>query len=578
MPRVEAGISTLEPPGLKINDAGQPYSERFRDIYSSASGALEQAQAVFLAGVDLPNRWQNKSRHCVLELGFGLGNNFIATYRAWLADPKRCDVLDYVGIEAFPVSAQDWGQLPKSTDQSCAALFEALVQQWPRPVEAGFHLLEFEQGRVRLVLIFWDVLKALVELDCPVHSVYLDGFAPQKNPQMWDAAVISGFRRLMVSDGRLASYSVAGSLRAALTNAGFIVQRRPGFASKKQRLEGRIAIGRTARAYSDRRQVAIVGAGIAGLALAEELTRHHFQVTLFERCATVGAETSAVPAALMHPPSAAHDSLEYGIQSHAYRLVQRRLHAAEKLNLRGGFQAIHISEKRRNGKRHEHFSGGWLDPSVWVQTLWQMLICRENFDAILNSEVLAIGPLESSVNITTAQQQRTFDLVVLSNAINAKALLPELNLRPVGGQVEVMSYADLPLLEKAYCGQANIIPMAPHSWCIGNSYERGVSPSAGRPEIRDILTRNAAEMIEYPRLAELGSYCQSWVGTRVESNARLPLIGPYQPGVWLNCAHASKGFMTAFLAAEIISTQLRGRTSAIPERIRWAVDCLDRAT
>lgn len=578
MPRVEPGEVLIESPGLAINEAGQPYSQRFNDIYASASGALEQAQAVFLTGVDLPRRWRAQAKHSVLELGFGLGTNFIATYRAWLDDPARSDVLDYVGIEAFPLQAAEWASVPMPLDQSNAALFLALIEQWPNPVEPGFHLLEFEHGRVRLVLVFWDVLKALVELECRVDSVYLDGFAPSKNPQMWNKAVLTGVRRLLVSDGRVASYSVAGSLRNTLDELGFSVRRQVGFGKKKHRLESSLPIARPRIQVSPVRRVAIIGAGIAGVALAEELSRQAFEVTLFERHFSVGFETSAVPAALMHPPSAAHDSLEFGIQSHAYRLVQRRMRCAEALQLASGFHGISISEKRRNGKRHEHLAGGWLEPSVWIQTLWQMLGTRENFVAKLGSEVLSLKYAESTVVITTAQSQDVFDLVVLCNALNAKALLPELNLRPVGGQVEILECARLPPLKNAYCGQANIIPINSQRWCIGNSYERGVVTSTGRPEIREVLMRNAAEMIDFAELSKLAPHCQSWAGTRVESNARLPLIGEYQPKIWLNCAHASKGFMTAFLAAEVISSQLRERALAIPERIRLAVDCTERAT
>ena len=576
MPHVDAAshaVSQLESPQLVINAQGQPYSERFHDIYASKSGALAQADAVFLQGVDLPRRWQGQSRHCVLELGFGLANNFIATYRAWLADPHRSDVLDYIGIEAFPVSLADWKRVAIADDP----LLTELLSQWPDPLESGFHLLEFQQGRVRLILIFWDVLKALVELNCPVDSVYLDGFAPSKNPQMWSKPVLTGIRRLLTPKAHLASYSVASALRSELTQLGFSVRREPGFGDKKFRLAAELSIAKPRFSKEVVERIAIVGAGIVGVALAEELSRYDFDVTLFERQPKPAAETSGVPAALMHPPSAAHDSLEFGIQSHAYRLVRRRMRLLETLNLASGFHALGISEKRRNGKRHEHEAGGWLEPAVWINSLWQVLSARKNLRTYLGSSVSAVKLVAAGMQIEHGQGTETFDHVVLCNALGAKALRPELNLRPVGGQLELLENPCLPTLERAYCGQANVIPVSAHSWCIGNSYERGVITSTGRPAIREQLLFNASEMIGCPELQELGDQCQSWAGTRVESNARLPLIGEYQPRLWLNCAHASKGFMTAFLAAEIISAQLRGRALAIPERIRQAVDCLERA-
>ena len=63
----------------------------------------------------------------------------------------------------------------------------------------------------------------------------------------------------------------------------------------------------------------------------------------------------------------------------------------------------------------------------------------------------------------------------------------------------------------------------------------------------------------------------------MESNLRLPLIGALYPGVWLNAAHSSKGFITAFFAAEIIAAALAGRSHTIPQRLIYAVALAGRA-
>jgi tRNA 5-methylaminomethyl-2-thiouridine biosynthesis bifunctional protein len=365
-------MERVNDPQLHIDAAGIAHSRRFNDVYASSDGALAQARAVYLAGTDLPTRWHKQKQHTILELGFGLGVNFLATIQAWLADPNRCNTLDYIGIEAYPISQADWGCLAPTGDLEIDALRTQLRQQWPsatEPHSPGFHVLEFAHGKLRLILVFWDVLKALVELDARVDSVFLDGFSPAKNAEMWVPAVLKGVRRLLNPKAQLASYSVAGNLRAELAALGFSVLRKTGFGAKKQRLKATLLHAQAAFAPEPIHSVAVVGGGIAGLALSEYLLRHGLAVTLFERGASVGSGASGVPAALLHPPSGFHDSLEFGLQSHAYRLTQQRFAALQQQGLVSGFQASAIYERRKNGRTVQHSEGGWFRPNQWLLSL-----------------------------------------------------------------------------------------------------------------------------------------------------------------------------------------------------------------
>ncbi|MES1163352.1 MAG: hypothetical protein ABUL50_09855 [Rhizobacter sp.] len=70
----------IEPAALTFRDDGLPYSARYGDIYHPRAGAFAQAEHVFLRGNGLPDRWQGRDRFVILETGFGLGNNFLATW------------------------------------------------------------------------------------------------------------------------------------------------------------------------------------------------------------------------------------------------------------------------------------------------------------------------------------------------------------------------------------------------------------------------------------------------------------------------------------------------------------------
>ena len=227
----------LEAARLTFAANGTPFSPSYGDVYHSAAGAHAQAQHVFLAGNGLPGRWAQREQFVIVETGFGLGLNFLATWLAWRADPQRCRTLHFVSLEKHPLAAADlalthaaWVELAPFADELC--------RHWPA-LEGGAHELEFDGGRVRLTLHFGDAVTTLPTLDWRADAFYLDGFSPAKNPELWSPALCQSLARLAQRGATLATWSVAGSVRRALTAAGFAVARCPGFAGKRQMLVGR---------------------------------------------------------------------------------------------------------------------------------------------------------------------------------------------------------------------------------------------------------------------------------------------------------------------------------------------------
>ena len=108
--------------------ATPPRAPDFDDLYHPRIGAQAQAQHVFLQGNGLPGRWAGRARFVILETGFGLGNNFLATWAAWRADPSRCERLVFGSIERHPPRRED---LARAHAQSpLPDLAAALVQAW----------------------------------------------------------------------------------------------------------------------------------------------------------------------------------------------------------------------------------------------------------------------------------------------------------------------------------------------------------------------------------------------------------------------------------------------------------------
>src|SRR3954470_14142481 len=213
---------------------GTLYSPAFGDIYHSAAGGLAQAQHVFLTGNGLPQRWRGRERFVVLETGFGFGLNFLATWRAWKEDPARPRRLHYVAVEKHPFTLPDLRSLHEAYPEVRAEA-EALHAAWPALV-SGAHRIEL--GDVVLTLVFADV-SILRELRLQADAVYLDGFAPAKNPEMWTHQVMRAISRLAAADATVPPWSVPAEVRHALEATGFAVEKRPGFGGKREMLVAR---------------------------------------------------------------------------------------------------------------------------------------------------------------------------------------------------------------------------------------------------------------------------------------------------------------------------------------------------
>src|SRR5438045_212304 len=170
-----------------------------------------------------------------------------------------------------------------------APLARALAASFPPPL-AGFHRLAFDEGGVALTLVFGDARATLPQLVGRADAFFPDGFAPAKNPDMWSPEVVRELARLAAPGATLATWTVAGGVRAALADAGFAIEKRPGFASKREMLTGRR--GDRAAASPPVRRAAVIGAGLAGTLAAERLAARGWEIELID--ARGEASTSAV--------------------------------------------------------------------------------------------------------------------------------------------------------------------------------------------------------------------------------------------------------------------------------------------
>jgi tRNA U34 5-methylaminomethyl-2-thiouridine-forming methyltransferase MnmC len=232
----------LQPATLMFREDGTAFSPRHEDIYHSAAGALAQARHVFVRSNGLPERWRGRHAFTVLETGFGMGINFLATWAAWRDDDARPATLDFVSIEKYPFSIADLRRAHAALvdDKRMLALAALLAQSWPA-LEPGVHRLAFDADAVTLTLVFADIAEALASLTLAqtrADAIYLDGFAPARNAEMWTPQVIAALASLSNPDATFSTYTSAGSVKRTLRENGFDYRKVRGFGGKRAMLVG----------------------------------------------------------------------------------------------------------------------------------------------------------------------------------------------------------------------------------------------------------------------------------------------------------------------------------------------------
>lgn len=214
---------------LTWEDGDLPVSTQFQDPYFSRQDGLAEARHVFLAGNRLEQRFPDCTEFAIAELGFGTGLNFLAALMLWRRSARPGARLHYTAFERYPMTAADmeralrpWPELDALRDEVLGAL-----------TSDGAHLADAD-----LVVIRGDARTRLPDWTGAADAWFLDGFAPARNPEMWDPALLARVHTCTAKGGTCATYSAAGAVRRALQAAGFTIARVPGFGHKREMLVG----------------------------------------------------------------------------------------------------------------------------------------------------------------------------------------------------------------------------------------------------------------------------------------------------------------------------------------------------
>jgi len=613
---------------------GTPYSPEYGDVYHSVDSGPGQARHVFLGGNGLPQRWAGARVFTIVETGFGLGLNFLETWRAWRADPARPQRLHFVSVEKHPFTREGLAAL-HAHYPGLTPLAGELQSAWPLPLP-GLHRLHFEDGRVTLSLSFADISDILSRLRLAADAFYLDGFAPDRNPGMWLPAVMKALARLARPGATLATYTTARAVRDALAGAGFAPELRPGFGRKRQMLAARYAPPRpprhaapTAPAWSERHAI-VVGAGLAGAAVTERLVARGWRVDVIERRPAPAAEASGITAGVFHPHVSRDDSnlsrltragflyalgRWQALESTGHRLDWRRCgvlqvakDARDEARMAATVRALRFPASYVDFLPRESTSSragvgmnaggwwfaecGWMQPTGLVAAQLAAARSRGGLALHMNASVQALERVEHGWRALApgGAAIASAPVVVLANAHDAARLVPlGTKLKSVRGQLTCLPAESLALPRAVLAGAGHLVPLADGTAVAGATYDfeddnpaPNAEGHAGNLERIERLLPGAAARIDPANLS--GS-----VGFRCVSADRLPLIGalpdaaaaraagnardlPRLPGLYGAFGYASRGLTWAALGGELIASAVEGEPAPLEGDLADAID------
>ena len=196
----------------------------WNESYHSKHGAIQEAYHVFInSGLAL---FQDK-HVAILEIGFGTGLNAFITF---LEAQKSNQKIDYVGVEAYPVAANEvmnMNYVQELNAENFRNYFEKMHQvSWEQKQEitANFSLTKRKQ-------LFEEINDESV-----FDLIYFDAFGFRVQPELWSFEIFQKMYKALKNNGVLVTYACRSSIKNAMLDCGFTVEKLPGAPGKREML------------------------------------------------------------------------------------------------------------------------------------------------------------------------------------------------------------------------------------------------------------------------------------------------------------------------------------------------------
>ena len=592
-----------------IDGVDIPASKQFGDVYFSRDNGLNETRHVYLNGNDLESRLAEITDYeyfCVGETGFGTGLNILALWQLWQqVRPDNHSHLHAISVEKFPLTKADliralnaWPELK--------ALAEKLIAKYPEPI-AGCHRLDFPEERFSIDLWLGDVhdVFSVMAKTTTVNAWFLDGFTPACNPDMWEEKVLNHIVRLSDIGTTFASFSVAGVLKRGLRQHGIRVTRPRGYKHKREMLKAfwlapetintqektpleSAVPSTTALSSFKQRQIAIIGAGIAGLSCAWAFAQRGHIVRIYEKSEPL-CGGSGNPLALLNPKlspieqTSAHLmtlSWLYALQHYPQFSAFRPLHihqsilknTDEQLNLAKEYpeQIIEAADLKNQSVKSIYPSLNLKQAGAVRPHELKVEILQHPNIQLVCADITQIKQQHSQVELIDSNDQHLHaDHVVICAARESMHLQSDYpELRAIRGQVSwLYNPAQKLTMDQAYSYGGYCMQLDDHQMIMGASFYPG-------REDTEVLTEDHVHNYElihsiFPDFAKTLPPITEWQGRaalRAQTKDFFPVIGAvHEDKEIYSCSGlGSKGFLYAPLCAEVIAAQVLKQACPIP--------------
>lgn len=565
-----------------------PFSQRFGDGYFSRDDGPGESRAVFIEGNHLPARFARLSPgdlFVIGETGFGTGLNMLLAADLFTRVAPPGARLSLISAERHPLRARDLARALRAWPE-LVQLADRLQAEYP-PLTPGYHRLR-PAHNIDLTLMFGDAGTMWRNSDAKVDAWFLDGFAPDRNPQLWQPRLLETLARHSRPGTTLATFTVAGAVRRALGEAGFEVRRHPGFGRKRQRLEGHLP-GDSAPQRLATGTAIVAGAGLAGATTARALAERGWQVRVLDPAGiAAGASGNRTGVVYTTPSGIATPQNRFYQASYLHAASWLRRYRAEQAGM-GAFDGVvqHITDDRQRARlaaasTSGHWpqaqlrtidddsvllvDGGYLQPAAWCRLLLDHPAIAVESASMERIDAHGLPALASGETLQA-------DAVVLCIAGAALGMesVPALPLRLIRGQVsECRATPASRRWRRAHCHNGYLTPAIDGLHCVGATFNlRDPEPL---PRDSDDLANLAQLKGNLPeRWTQLGGdgieVVDRRVAFRCQANDYLPVVG-LSPGaknrsevpLLLNLAHGSRGIGGTPLAADLVADLI----SAVP--------------
>ncbi len=604
-------IQTADLDWQHVDGIDVPVSKQFGDVYFSKDNGLLETRHVFLNGNDLSTRLAKLNDFeyfCVGETGFGTGLNILALWQLWQqVRPHNRSHLHAISVEKFPLSKADliralnaWPELKP--------LAEQLFAQYPMPI-AGCHRLSFPEQRFSLDLWLCDAHEVfpVMEKTAAVNAWFLDGFAPSCNPDMWEENVLNNIVRLSDVGTTFASFSVAGVLKRGLKNHGITITRPRGFGHKREMLKAIWNAPEQQSEFSNdldstekkaelsatvfkQCQIAIIGAGIAGLSCAWAFAQRGHQVTIYDQTAPLSGG-SGNPLALLNPKLCPVE------QSSEHLMTLAWQHALNHYAQFKAFRPIQVSQLAlKNPEVLLGLADEYPQGIVATQAADQQEI-ETDFPSLnlleagavsphqLRDEILAHAQIDyQQVKIMSIQQHdkvklfvqenllAEFDHVIVCAARETAQFFENFPiLKPIRGQVSWVNNKNHPLSQDiAYSYGGYCMQLDADQLILGASFY----PNRDDEEVllEDHVHNYELMHNVFPEYAKTLPPVESWQGrasVRAQTQDYFPVVGQVRDDQQIHTLTGlgSKGFLFAPLCSEVLAAHILGEACPMPANL-----------